>query len=193
MHRSRSTLVALGSALAVVALAGCGTSDPATTPTPTSTSTSPTPTPDPAEAAAQRDVDEANAALTEFVAQWSAVAQAGYVDGSPLDGLLSGDLRGEMVDAFGDYAGAGIRNTGPFLLDGTTVVEQTPAPDGSTGAVVVLDACLDISQSDMVDASGTSVLDPDRATRYVVTYRTVQEADGRWTVNKSEPHTDRPC
>ena len=191
VHTSRAALLALGTATVLAGLSGCGTSSPEADPvSPVSRATSPAPRPT-ADAVEEHDVSEAQAMLAKFVAARNAVGSAGYVDWTPLSEYLSGDLRPAMIADFAEYAAAGIRDAGGTVLDGTEVAEYIPAPDGSAGTVVALDACLDRSQADLVDSAGVSYLDPDRARRYVVTYRTVEDAEALDRDGIRPPHGPR--
>lgn len=194
--RTNARTAAVTAVVLLAALTACTRSEPTPAGTATgepSATSSPTPTPDATDLAREQDVEAARAALAEFITVSNGLARAGYVDWTPLAGLVSGTLRDGIIAEFADLAAAGLHDTGDTVVDGTEVVEHTAAPDGTAGAVVVLDACVDISGTDIVDANGTSILDPERPTRYVVTYRAVTQSDGRWTLDDSESHLDRTC
>lgn len=192
---ARRTVVAVVAALALGALAGCTSPDPEPPATTTAPATTPAPTPtvEPEQTAEQKNVQDATAALTEFTDAANAAEQAGYADWSPLSEYLSGDFRPAIIQDFADYSAAGVRRTGDIVLVSSEVAEYLPGVEGGGGEAVVLAACLDVSQTDVVDASGTSILSSEGPDRYVVSYRMVHEDDGRWTVNTSTPETDRTC
>ncbi|WP_315097815.1 hypothetical protein [uncultured Cellulomonas sp.] len=191
----RSLVIVLAAVLPVAALVGCTPSDPAPSPTATSAAPTATPTPtlDAEELAEQQNIADATAALHEFNDLDNAAAQAGYGDWTSLGGHLSGDFLPAMIAAYEDYGRSGWRTTGPVELVGTEVAEYRPDPVGTGTEVVLLDTCIDISQADLVDAAGTSVVAPPEHDRYLVTYTMFHQDDGRWTVHAAEPHTDQPC
>lgn len=195
MTARRPVLLVLAATLPVAALVGCSASDPAPEPRVTAAQPTPksTPTLDPAQAAEQEDVDAATAALQEFTDLSNASAQAGFGDWTSLGGHLSGEFLPAMIAAYQEYGRSGWRSTGPVVLVSTDVAEYRSGAAGGGGEVVVLDTCIDISKSDLVDAAGVSVVAPPEHDRYLTSYTMLHEDDGRWTVNAAEPHTDQPC
>ena len=174
---------------------GCSPGSPDETSTSSATTSATptgTPTTDPAAAQEQAFVDAATAALTALVATSDEIGQAGYADWAPMAGLVGGDLRVRAQDLHEQRAASGSRQTGSTTIDDVTVAEYDAGPDGGGRERVVLDACVDTSDVDIVLADGTSRLDPDEPTRLVVRY-TVQNTDGHWTVDDIASDPAQTC
>ena len=160
-----------------VALAGCNAEDtpPSASPTssgqsslPGTAGTSSTPTPTKSLTPAEQDLRSAEQAITEY---WRVIDGAASNPSQNLN-VLATVARSQALAQWQTTL-ATDRAQGLTQKGLSTVGDATAATkDGKTFTV---SACLDVSAVDVVDASGKSVVRPDRPTKQSYTY-TVQKA-----------------
>ena len=129
----------------------------ATTPSSAPASPSPTSNRDRAEASARATVDVYYRVLDE-------IASDPDVPMSQLDEALAGDYLAAWRSDLEKSRTDGWRQSGyTELID--VVTQGVEAPSGGRSASVVVDVCYDVSATDVVDASGASVVPEDRPSR----------------------------
>ncbi|GIG29272.1 hypothetical protein [Cellulomonas marina] len=200
MTHPRRLLVATVIAGALVAgTTACTPDDRKPTPTATTTtaptpSPTPTPTPTPTLDPVQEQIGEARAAYEHYNAVDNAVQQAGMAGWQDqVIPLVGGDYREVLVNYYTQASQQGLRQTGETAIASLTVTEHIPDPSGGGGEQVRMEACLDTSDSDIVNPEGASVTQPGFPDRLITAVLMQRQADGRWTVNAAETLQDRPC
>lgn len=199
-RRRSVTYVAAGAAVAAViltaAVACSGGGEPGSTttsPTPTRSSTatptsSPVPSPSETPDATQLRIDDAKATYTEYTAAFNKAQQAG--GGTWMEDVVapftSGDMRPRMVSYFEQFVAQGLRQTGASRIAALTAVEATEQ-------TVVLEACLDNTDVDVVDPNGASVMLEGFPARLITVETLRVQADGRWTLVDSKTDQERQC
>ncbi|WP_125777977.1 hypothetical protein [Antribacter gilvus] len=184
----------MAGALLLSLMAACtGPTDPTSDPTQTvSGSVSPSPAPSPTSDR-ERAEQSARATVDRYYALLDDLASDGSQPLSRLDeGLTGGYLeawRAELERS---------RNNGWTQKGGTRVVSVTTqgvttSPDGS--ATAVFDTCYDVSEVDVVDASGASVVPAERPDRgwSRLTMTSTNFADDDWRVTAGETLEKEPC
>ena len=155
---TRRKTAAICALVLLTALVGCST--PAPPPEPTAT---------PTTAAPIFETDaEALAAATEAYAAFSALVDTIFQDGGAqperIRSVASERLAQSTIADFESVASEQIRSTGTNRFDSVTLYSlNESAPEGIE--VVTLHLCLDVSASDVVDATGISVAPPTRRLR----------------------------
>lgn len=157
--------------LCVGALAGCGgvtvTPSPsasiAATPTPLITSATPTPTPsvNPEEAAVRTLIGK-----TLYETQ-DAVASDYGVQLDTLHQVMTGDLVDTQLQLYFKYRSLGYKQTGHVRADVRSVVQQKDA--------FTVRACVDMSQRDVVDKTGKSMIVTGGPRKLMHEFRVVNE------------------
>lgn len=193
-------------ALLVMAATACAptTSDPTPSPTPTlstPTSTTPTPTPTPSIPAPSPspspsptstlapEQEAAQAAAGEYFRALNAVRSDPDADFQQVADITTGDHTAAEANVINDFRSQGIvqvgennyhyKGVGPVVeLDGTKSVE--------------VHVCSDSTNSDMVDASGNSVLDPERS-RFVDFHLDIILEGDRWKMNGGQSEQVESC
>lgn len=189
--RRNSIIVATLLVVAVTAACTGPADDPERPSTTASASVSSTPTLDPAEAARQKNIDDATTTLMTYVDLDNDLSQAGFVDWSPLNLYLSGDLRPAVIAAYESYAEGGLRQTGELTVEDLRVVDYAEGASGS--ASISFEGCMDTSEWDIVKPDGSSIVEPGQADRTLAVYRMTRQEDGRWTVDATESGGDQRC
>jgi hypothetical protein len=187
---------AAAAALFVLLVSGCmGPASPtpsptATEPSPTSAAPSPTSDRDRAEAGARTAVDTYYTVLDD-------VASDPALPLDRLDDALAGDYLTAWRTELEKNRGNGWTQTGT-----TRIVEVTTqgvdVPSDGTTATVVFDTCYDVSEVDVVDSSGASVVNKDRPDRgwSRLTLTNAAFADNPnagWRVTTGETLEKEPC
>jgi hypothetical protein len=188
---------------AVLTVSGCSSSGsgsstaPTSTPTSGSSSSAAPSTTDPA--------DDVRAQVVEFVPTYLRTIDDLYLDPSrPLDDLYEVAVAPEATNqatAIGTFRSQGYRQVGRSRLvtatadsvDLTTDPAASPSP---TLPTVVVTACVDVSQVQATDASGTSVVPADRPS-YLVARLTVVNPDypdaSGWRVSEAPNRQAQSC
>lgn len=136
--------------LPLVVLAGCG-GPPVVTPVPTPTVT-------PVFASDEEALAAAEEAYGAYLAAVDLSLATG--DGTGLRLVAEGNALEEALDSVEGFIEKGEKLVGQSSFTSMTLISQ--AIDGRLESYV----CLDISQADVVDATGSSIVPPDRASVY---------------------------
>lgn len=198
MHRDPLQRRARASVLAVLTcyvalgfgLAACSSTDvarPAASDTGSPTASSPSPS-----STAVAVTDAAVAAATDAVRSYYATTDELLSDPqAPLDGatrVASGDELDLLRRQVQEQRIKGLRQTGAVTLMSLTATRANlQAP-----ATVTIDACVDVSTVDVLDASGASVLAAGRPSASVVHLTVVESGDLGWTVDQTTARGE-PC
>ena len=155
----RSTARVAVVALLIVALSGCAsTPDPQPTPTPSATAAAPVFASD----------EEALAAATEAYAAYQSVADLvlseGGADPSRIEAVVSAELAKAEIESSRKAQQQGLKSIGKSTFD-MVELQSFNAHAAGDEIVVTVYLCSDISNIDVVDATGQSVLKADRVVR----------------------------
>ncbi|MBX0300111.1 hypothetical protein K2F54_08980 [Cryobacterium sp. 1639] len=142
-----------GAGLLLFAAAGC-----ATAPEPVQTSTVPTAAP--VFASDEEALAAATEAYANYLALSSAIAHAGGNDAQRISEVTTGEALDTEIQSMERLSEAGTTGVGELKFD-TFTIQSAELSSGSVSAYV----CLDVSATDVVDATGTSVLTGDRRER----------------------------
>ncbi|UOY03236.1 hypothetical protein [Blastococcus sp. PRF04-17] len=190
--------------LLALTASGCSSSsEPGSSSSPIpGTSTSQTPSPSPTTPS---PADEAQAAAVELVPEYLRTIDDLYLDPSlPLDGIHQVAVVPEataQATAIGKFRSQRYRQTGRSQLVTTSAVsvDLSNSPAASPSPVfptVVVTACVDVSQVDAVDATGQSIVPPDRP-RYLIQQLTVVNPDypetSSWRVSEAPNRQAESC
>ncbi|WP_454857586.1 hypothetical protein [Promicromonospora soli] len=187
---------ATGTVLLALLFAGCtGTTSPAESREPseaptTSAAPSPTSDRDRAEAGARSAVDTYYAVLDE-------AASDPTVPLSSLEDALAGDYIAAWRTELETNRGKDWTQTGTTRIVKVTT-QGVDVPSDGTTATVIFDTCYDVSEVDVVDGSGTSVVEasrPDRGwSRLTLTNATfAADPDAGWRVTTGETLEKESC
>ncbi len=134
-----------------------------TAPPPVTSSAAPTPTistpPKPEDVAAE----QAKARYLEYLRVTREVAQGGYTNLAAYDAVAIDPHTGVLLQSAAQNAGH--RSTGDVEVVSLTVQSVDLDPPGAYPSVRLL-ACLDVSQVDLLDAAGNSMVSPDRVEQF---------------------------
>lgn len=144
-------------ALIGLLLTGCVPGDAGPTPTPVPSST-------PVFASDEEALAAAEAAYAAYQAEVDR-ALATYETGG-LASVASGDALATAEESASNYQAAGKKLTGTSEIDSLSLTQGGVA--SASGDLIQIYACLDISKTDVVDASGSSVVVEGRQLRYPV-------------------------
>ncbi len=181
MTNARTPLLALA-ALAAMSLGGCvptPTATPTVGPT-TPASPSPSATPTPTFSAAQRP------AADLVIRYYEVVNQVGADVNVPLDEfhrVAVGELVDHRLQVYSQYRRQGILQVGDIKVNVKSVAGDE--------APYLVDACVDVSESDLRDQAGHSVVSP--ATPALVLHRFTIERFGDQLRAVSDEPVETPC
>ncbi|RFU20691.1 hypothetical protein D0Z06_15115 [Geodermatophilus marinus] len=189
--------------LALTTLGCSSSSDPGSSSASTSgTSSSQTSSPSPTTSS---PAEEAQAAAVELVPEYLRTIDDLYLDPSlPLDGIYQVAVAPEataQATAIGKFRSQGYRQTGrsQLVTASAASVDLSNTPAASPSPVfptIVVTACVDVSQVDAVDATGQSIVPPDRP-RYLVQQLTVVNPDypdtSSWRVSEAPNRQAESC
>ncbi|CCG02716.1 conserved protein of unknown function; putative acyltransferase domain [Blastococcus saxobsidens DD2] len=190
--------------LLALTASGCSSSsDPGPSSSPTSgTSTSRTPSPSPT---APSPAEEAQELAVDLVPEYLRMIDDLYLDPSlALDGIYEVAVAPEataQATGIGKFRSQGYRQTGrsQLVTASAVSVDLSNDPAASPSPVfptVVVSACVDVSQVDAVDATGQSIVPPDRP-RYLVQQLTVVNPDypdtSSWRVSEAPNRQAESC
>jgi hypothetical protein len=173
-HRGRNRAFVAGCLIAAVAAAavsvalltgGDDTPQVATTTPPAPVTSSPAPTPTVSTPPTTEDVaaEAAEARYLEYLRVVRQVAEGGYTDLAAYDAVAIDPHTGVLLQSAAQTVG--LRSTGDAEVVSLTVQSVELDPPGQYPSVGLL-ACLDVSQVDVLDATGKSVITPDRVERF---------------------------
>lgn len=153
----------------------------------------PTPAPTPTPTAAFASEEEAFAAAEEaYRAYTDAVNQVDFSDPSTFDSvyvLLSSTSATSTKKVFSEFYAAKVRTTGLTQYDSFTGISAE-----LTTGIISATVCVDVSDVDVVDESGASIVSPDRPARQpmLITFEEVRDARGL-TIAAQDPADDFTC
>ena len=198
----RATAGAAAVLLALTASGCSSSSDPGSSSPTSETSTSETPSPSPATSS---PAEEAQTAAVELVPEYLRTIDDLYIDPSlQLDGIYQVAVAPEataQATAIGKFRSQGYLQTGRSQLVTASAVsiDLSNSPAASPSPVfptVVVTACVDVSQVDAVNATGQSIVPPDRP-RYLVQQLTVVNPDypdtSSWRVSEAPNRQAESC
>ncbi|WP_246000323.1 hypothetical protein [Nocardioides pocheonensis] len=193
---------ALATALLLAALAGCaGGDDPAATQSPTPSSPAPTT----ATSTPPTDSEKASAAASAVLREYNDVGNQLRQDPSqPLSRLQSVATSTELAaqrNLLRNERKRGLHQVGDTKIAVLKVESvNLDNSDPSTGKVptVQVDVCFDVSNVDVVNANGESIISPDRPDTswiqfLVSNYRWDKDPDRAWRVASSQDLKRKPC
>ena len=200
----RFSLLATATAVAI-AMGGCASdgNDPEATPTPTSSSSSPAPTttsPTP-----QSDSEIASQAATAILRQYYDVRNELRQDPSKslsmLDDVAISTELAAQKNLFTKERKQGLHQTGETKvveLDVQSVNLDNSDPKAGKVPTVQIDLCFDVSNVEVVDKTGKSVISPDRPDTgwiqfLVSNYQWDTDPAGGWRVASSKDIERTPC
>jgi len=155
--RSALAATALGITLTVAALASCANpGEPGEPP-------GPEPSVTPVFASEEEALEAARDAYQAYLDVSNAVGQAGWMDTSAFESVERGEALDNELKTVSRYRASGWRLLGSSAFDSLSIQQINDFGAGSLDLVIYL--CLDVSGVDVVDASGTSVVEPDRPER----------------------------
>lgn len=163
--------------------AGCTTPPAATTtPTPTITATaSPTPSPTPTLTEAEQDLEDAKAAVVTMWATVDRLTNDPTTSIQDLDDVATGETLTMFQINLTQYRGAKWRGSGTSLVEELTAESDGVTEDGNRAWIVT--ACVDISNTTLVDQEGDSMQGPPYRVRH---QSTVIERNGKLLVAEDE-------
>lgn len=200
----RACAAVTATVLAVTVLSACTDSGPTPSPTPAPTTSAPSEEPPPtAEPTSDADVaaSAAETALRDYLDLSNDLRIDAGLSLDELESLATGIELDSQTAFLTDWREKGWQATGEARLVEVDVVDvslDNSAPDSGRVPTVTVEVCADVAGTDVVDASGDSVVAPDRAdrgwTRYLVSnYAWDADPSGGWRVASSETLEREPC
>lgn len=202
MTNVRRAIASAAAALLVAAATGC--EDDGESPSTTAPSSS-RPTPTATTSAAPSDSDLASQSATALVRGYYAVRdrlrQEPTTSLAELKSVATSTELTAQQTLFDQERERGLRQTGDTRIGALTVQAvslDNSDPDAGKVPIVQIDVCWDVSDVDILDADGTSVVSPDRPDtgwiRYTVAnYDWATDPDGGWRVATSQDLPKTPC
>ena len=156
-------LLVAGAAVILMAMTGCVDPSPPVT-------SSPTPSPTPVYASEEEALAAAEAAYAAYTEMSDQIFHDGGKDADRLAGVSTGDLLKVELEGFRQVAQLGYRSTGQTTFSALELQQLAPTESGEGYVTVYL--CEDVSATDVLDASGASVVSNDRPprTRFEVSF-----------------------
>lgn len=186
---SRVSLVVV--VVVVAMLTGCVGAPPIHTPPATSV---PTPAPTPLFSSDAEALAAATAAYAAYVAMSDKIFAEGGVDAVRFGTVSTGDQLEANLQGFAEAYALHQRSSGSTTFD--TVSLQSANPDRVGGeSSVVLYLCEDVSQVDVRNDDGVSIVSPDRPARagYQVAFDAVPKGSTHLLVASKEPWPALQC
>ena len=189
MRLSRVLVGAVGVAV-VLMLSGCAVEgeEPLPVPPPNSVTPSVEPAPEYTPGVdADADVAAAIATYEAYVAASNELVVADRDTWDPVLELTTGRMREASESSFEDMNANGRELQGDAHIASASLA-------GTQEELIVLDACLDVSDTDVLDSSGESTLDPERASVSWLRVRLVAEdgQDNPWQIEHIAFREDGP-
>ncbi len=151
----RSRMRAVGLTLAFAcALVVSGCTPPQSSPTPT-----PSPAATPVFASDAEALAAATAAYKKYILVSNLVAHSGGAQPDRISSVATGEVLRDDLSTFARFRSQMLRGTGSATFRNFRI-QSTDVSTGAIGAYV----CLDVSDTDVVDAKGASTLTADRVT-----------------------------
>ena len=204
MTNTRRTLALALAALLVCALAGCS-DDPASTTTPTDSTSSSSPSPSSTSSDPPTDSEVAEQAATQLATDYFAAVDHVRQDvKEPLKQLMKVAIGGQL--AAQELLTRNQHKVGNRQVGDTRVVDiviqsvNLDNSDPTAGRVptVQMDVCWDVSDVDVVNSQGKSIVSPDRAdrgwTRFTVAnHRWKAQPEDGWRISNGQDLKKAPC
>jgi hypothetical protein len=175
--RTAAAATALGLVLVTAGLTSCATPKVGLQP----------PEPDPSATPVFASDEEALAAAEELYGRYLRIAnkigQGGWKDTSGYAEVTRDQALADELASAEDYSSKGYRQVGDFRSDSMTV-QQLRDP-GSTEVNMTVYVCLDVSNVDVKDKSGRSVVAPERLDRQPLEL-TIDNSEGALKVSRSD-------
>ena len=140
--------------LGMLVLSGCGTGDPIPT-------LPPTPSTTPVFASEEEALAAAEDAYAAYLEIWSEIAAEGGVAPDRLAPYATGEFYDEELEGLALFRDNGWRSVGTSQVKAIELQYVDLSGSAST-EVLAAYLCIDVSGVDVLDASGTSVVSPDR-------------------------------
>ena len=179
--RALTTIAAV--AIGVMLLSGCLPQQP-TAPPP------PEPTAAPIFASDEEALAAATAAYAAYVKLADQVFVEGGTDPERLAKVATGNFAAASIAGFEDIEKKGWRSTGGTTFDGVTL--QRLDPTSGAEAVMTVYLCEDVSEVDVVDSVGVSVVSLNRPPRTLLEV-TFDRLEQSLLVSSREPWGDKSC
>lgn len=171
--------VPLIAAVAILGLSGCA---PEAEPT---RSPKPTPSATPLFDSDEEALAAAGEAFGRYIAVTDQVGNGGYIDPSPLEEAMTGDLLDSELKTTADFKSRSLRQVG------TSTFDQLKLQQWSQRGVTFY-VCRDVTNVDIVDTNGTSIVPPERLDRLPLEVEMVSE-DGQLLAVRSDIWMDDFC
>lgn len=189
--------------LLLAAVSACGSNDadpPPTTPATTSASTAPTTSASPTSPSAQASSD-AEVAVTRYYSVLDELGRDPTSSLSKLNTVATSTQLSAMWTVLRQQHARHERQTGSLVIADTKVQSvNLDNSDPSAGKVpaVVIDVCWDVSNVDILNAKGTSIISPSRPDRgwtrlTVANYKYAANPRGGWRVASGQDLKQAPC
>lgn len=171
-------------ALLVASLSGCVTDAPPQ-PQPSATFVAPYASDEEALAAAE-------AAFAQYLRVADTVLNAGGFDPDPLSAVAVGPFLEKSIESFDEQQEAGHAGSGYSSI--ASIELQRYSPGGPSSEIITAYVCEDLTQVDVVDQNGDSVVAADRndTILFQATFDFVEESNGL-KVSGVEKWQDEPC
>jgi len=147
------TLVGAVTVAGMLLLSGCGGGDPIPT-------LPPTPTATPIFASEEEALAAAEEAYAAYLSAWDLIASQGGVDPERIAAVTSGDFYESEIEGFRTFHENKWRSVGTSVLRSADL--QFADLAGDAPVPVAAYVCVDVADVDVLDASGASVVSPDR-------------------------------
>ena len=149
--------------------------------------------PSPAPTAAFASEEQALAAAVAVYARSTEIgddiARAGGIHAERLEEVATGEFLEVSVEGFNTYPERGVHQLGFSTFRDPTLQQYGPGPE----AAVTIYVCDDVSQVDVVDATGQSVVKPDRPDTYYFVVVFDLDRDGSLKISSRQRWDDRTC
>lgn len=173
--RTALAAAALGISLTTAGLVSCaGDGGPPITPGPAPSAT-------PVFASEEEALAAAEGVYARYEAIANQVGQSGWVDTAPFAEVLTGEALADEVSGAEEVAAKGYRQVGESTYDTVSLQQVRDAGPGTVSIVVYL--CSDVSEVDVVDGSGSSVVSPTRPDRQALEVGLV-DLDGQLKIER---------
>ncbi|HWM32935.1 MAG TPA: hypothetical protein VNR36_01715, partial [Pseudolysinimonas sp.] len=144
----------------------------------------PAPSGTPVFASDEEALAAAEGAYQRYLDVTNAVGAGGWKDTSPLEDVERGDALADELATAESYREAGYRQVGETTFD-SLLLQRFQAPE--PGAILItVYLCLDVTNVDLLDEHGDSVVGPDRPDRQGVEVD-IDDVDGSLKLTRSEP------
>ncbi|WP_043346779.1 hypothetical protein [Beutenbergia cavernae] len=196
---ARAAVMAGVAALVAVGLVACnggGGEEPTSTADVTETTTpSPSPSPSPTLDPREANIEQAKAALTEYVRLSNEVMNAGGEGWQDLSRWWgTPDLAERYTSTYLSMIEQGRHTEGSSSVSQILVTDYVEDPTGAGHEQIHFEYCSDTSDVTLLEASGDVVPQVGDDPRFIVSVLLQRQGEGSgWTLNTLESHPDRSC